>query len=44
MKEFTGHLLGLLQDFISLFDLKYKVKLRKVYPVMWLRNEGRSSE
>jgi len=44
MKEFTGQLLGVLQDFISLFALKHKAKLRKTYPVMWPRIEARSSE
>lgn len=34
LKEFAGQVLGLLQDFISLFALKDKVKLRKTYPVM----------
>jgi len=44
MKEFTGHVLGLLQDCISLFALKHKVKLRKTYPVIWPRIEARRSE
>jgi len=44
VKEFTGYVMGLLQDFISLFALKHKVKLPKRYPVTWPRIEARSCE